>query len=102
MRRASLFRAGVQNQFSSTPGSPPDLAAMDSVGFDRLPSSLMQEYANVASLRSMLIQYRSAYEAVLSGVRSEDGIAESIQRALTRIAGFAVAATPAPPDAAAK
>lgn len=102
MRRASLARVGAQNQFSSTPGSPPDLTAMSSADFDRLSSVLMQEYANIAAVKSILIQYRAANEAVLSGLRSEDGIAESIHRELSRIAGSAVSDTPSSPEAVPK
>ena len=80
-RKAGIAVRGTQSRFSPTPGvAPPDLAVMSGAQLDVLSAQIMQDHAAAAALRSLLKAFRGANEAVLSGVRSEDGLVEAIYR----------------------
>ena len=80
-REAGIAVSGTQNRFSPKPGvAPPDLAVMSDAQLDELSAQVMQDYATVATLRSLLKAFRGANEAVMSGVRSEERLVEAIYR----------------------
>jgi hypothetical protein len=101
-RRSGTAKTGIEIRFSPTPETPPDLAAMSGAQLDQLSSALMQDYASTASLKSILRAFRGANEAVLSGVRSEKGIVDSIYREQLNPADAAPTVAPSAADPAPK